>query len=416
MTNGIDLSVSYDLDNVKQIDVWILLPALESPGEFHEITLEVQPENGDDINPGNNAQMFEAVTDTVRQPRLDGYAEEKVVETNSTFSFNATAWNIGNAADTNIRARLIIQTSQSSDEIIGFLSTSNGLSKSTGEWISLNLGPTQSVELFADVIISSNCELNTIISATIELEGGSDDLGRPITKAVTAGLLVGERRYVSLQDMGKPVTDIDSDTNHIFWINLTSTSTKSEIFDVESKVPEGWGIICDGYTIHTQATRLELAAGHIIEQSYDMRCEVVRESGEYSGLYTVFVNGTDSRIDFKITETISWSEPISDESNVTILVASSIGLIVVISGTLLFLRRETLDDDLEEEYVETEVIPVQGPPSTAFSGPPATTETALDPMVEYQKQVEEYNRKMAEYNAWQEAQGSQVNHDSTNHE
>ena len=104
---------------------------MESPGEFHEITIEVQPENGDDINLDDNSQMFEAVTDTVRQPRLDGYAEEKV-ETNSTFSFNATAWNIGNAADNNIRARLVIQTSQSSDEIIGFLSTSNGLSKSSG--------------------------------------------------------------------------------------------------------------------------------------------------------------------------------------------------------------------------------------------------------------------------------------------
>ena len=43
--------------------------------------------------------MFESVTDTIRQPQLDGIAVEKVVETNSTFSFNATAWNIGNAAD-----------------------------------------------------------------------------------------------------------------------------------------------------------------------------------------------------------------------------------------------------------------------------------------------------------------------------
>ena len=130
----------------------------------------------------DNSKMFESVTDTIRQPKLDGYAEENVVETNSTFSFNATAWNIGNAADSSIRARLVLQTSQSSEDVIGFLSTGNGLSKSNGEWISLNLGPTQSVELFADVIISADCDLNTIISATIELEGGSDELGRPIIK------------------------------------------------------------------------------------------------------------------------------------------------------------------------------------------------------------------------------------------
>ena len=67
--------------------------------------------------------MFVSITDTVRQPRLEGYAGESVIETNYTYSFNATAWNIGNAVDNNIRARLVLQSSQSSDQIIGFLST-----------------------------------------------------------------------------------------------------------------------------------------------------------------------------------------------------------------------------------------------------------------------------------------------------
>ena len=55
-------------------------------------------------------------------------------------------------------------------------------------------GTTQSVELFADVIISADCDLNTIISATIELEGGSDDLGRPITKSITQDCWLGEKK------------------------------------------------------------------------------------------------------------------------------------------------------------------------------------------------------------------------------
>ena len=77
VTNGIDLSVSYDLDNVKQVDVWILLPPLESLGEFHEITLKVSPENGIDVNDEDNSKMFESVTDTIRQPRLDGLQEKR---------------------------------------------------------------------------------------------------------------------------------------------------------------------------------------------------------------------------------------------------------------------------------------------------------------------------------------------------
>lgn len=417
VTDGIDLSVSYDLDNVKQVDVWILLPPLESPGEFHEITLKVSPENGMDVNDEDNSQMFESVTDTIRQPKLEGYAGENVVETNSTFRFNATAWNIGNAADSTIRARLVLQTSQSSEEIIGFLSTNNGLSKSNGEWISLNLGPTQSVELFADVIISSNCDLNTIISATIELEGGSDELGRPITKSITTGLLVGERRNVELQDVNSLEQEIEPKSPQIIWVNLTSTSTKSEIFEVFALVPEGWGIICDGNPIHTQNSRIELDSGHIIQQSYDLRCEIVRESGDYSGTYTIYINGSDSRINYKISDTISWAEPTSDDSNTTIIIASGVGIFVItMIGILLFLRRENHEEDFEEKYEESEILLSQGPPSTAFSGPPATTEPEIDPLVEYQRQVDEYNRKMAEYNAWQQAQDSQVTVESSNHE
>ena len=145
VTNGIPLSVSYDLENIKQIDFWILMLSLEAPGEFHEITVEVNPIDGEDINYSDNSVMFESVTDTIRQPRLDGFAVEEVIETNSTFSFNATAWNIGNAADNGARARLVLQSSQSSENVVGFLSTNTGLMKTNGEWMKLNLGPTQSI-------------------------------------------------------------------------------------------------------------------------------------------------------------------------------------------------------------------------------------------------------------------------------
>ena len=139
VTDGIELSVAYDLDNVKQVDVWILLPPLESAGEYHEIAIDVYPQSGIDVYTDDNSEMFEAVTDTIKQPKLEGYGGESVVETNSTFSFNATAWNIGNAVDNSIRARLVIQSSQSNEEIIGFFSTSAGLSKSEGEWLVLTL-------------------------------------------------------------------------------------------------------------------------------------------------------------------------------------------------------------------------------------------------------------------------------------
>ena len=220
VTEGIPLSVSYDLDNIKQVDLWILLPSLEAPGEFHEITISVNSNDGEDVNISDNSVMFEAITETIRQPRLDGYAGESVIETNSIYTFNATAWNIGNAADTNIRARLVIQSSQDSDEVVGFLSTNTGLSKQDGEWMNLNLGPTESIELLAEIIVSPDCSLNTIISATIELEGGMDELGRPILKTVSAALIVAERRNVELQDIEPIQGDLPEKSPRIMWVNL----------------------------------------------------------------------------------------------------------------------------------------------------------------------------------------------------
>ena len=421
VTEGIPLSVSYDLENVKEVDVWIVLPSLEAPGEFHEITISVEPEDGQDINSSDNSVMFEAITETIRQPRLDGFAGESVVETNSTYAFNATAWNIGNAADTSIRARLVIQTSPPSEEVIGFLSTSAGLSKGAGEWINLNLGATESIELFADIIISPDCDLNTIISATIELEGGMDEQGRPIMKTVSAALMVGERRHVELQEVTDNNQPISPDSSRIFWINLSSTSTQSEIFDVSADIPEGWGVICDGNTIHITSARIEIDPGHLTTQKHDMRCELIRESGEYSGLVTVYINSTDSRINHVVNQQNTWSKPTSGDSMSTMVIVSGVGGVIGVVAIVLFvLRRGGRDHESDEEYYEEEhyeeQVPMQGPPATAFAGPPATTQVENDPMDDYNRQMEEYNRKMAEYEAWQRAQGSQVVADTTEHE
>ena len=421
VTQGIPLSVSYDLENVKSVDLWIILPSLEAPGEFHEITISVEPEEGIDINTSDNSVMFEAITETIRQPRLDGFAGESVVETNSTYSFNATAWNIGNAADSSIRARLVIQTSPPTDEVIGFLSTSNGLSKGSGEWMNLNLGATESIDLFVDVIIMPDCELNTIISATIELEGGMDEIGRPILKTVSAALMVGERRNVELQDVKEINEVIGQGSSGIIWVNLSSTSTQTEIFEVSAKAPEGWGVICDGNTIHLASSRVEMSSGHLTTQKHDMRCEVIRESGEYSGSIAIHINGTDSRIMHVVNQQVTWEETTSEDGLSGTIIASGLGGLVVVAVIVIFILRRN-DEDYEDEDDEfegadyTEEVPIQGPPATAFAGPPATTQVAEDPMEEYQRQLDEYNRQMAEYEAWQHAQGSQVADDTTAHE
>ena len=418
VTEGVELSVSYDLDNVKQIDLWMMVPPLEAPGEFHEITISVEPAGGTDIYIEDNSVMFEAVTETIRQPRLDGIAEELSIETNSAHTFNATAWNIGNAQDNTIRARLVIQSSTSDSEVIGFLSTSDGQSKSSSEWINLNLGASESVILSADIIVSEGCELNSIISVTIELEGGLDELGRPISKSVSTVLMVAERRSVTVDNIEQSVTEVPTKSSHVFWINMSSTSTKTEIFELSANLPEGWGTICDGSALHIDTIRVEMEQGHLTTQKYNMRCEIVRESGSYSGDVEILINGIDGRINHTLSQSITFSQPVNEESFSSTLVYSGLGILGVIILGLLFLRRgdneeEYYEDD--EKYVE-DIIPVTGPPATAFAGPPATVQAVENQLTEYEQQVAEYNRQVAEYEAWQAAQGSQPVHHTTNHE
>tara|TARA_B110000444_G_scaffold190471_1_gene180068 strand:- start:6356 stop:9808 length:3453 start_codon:yes stop_codon:yes gene_type:complete len=422
VTDGVPLSVSYDLENIKTVNIWLTLTSLEAPGEFHEITITVEPEDGEDNNGDDNYVMFEAITETIRQPRLDGYSNESIVETGSTYTFNATAWNIGNAADNTIRARLVLQTNPASSNVVGFLSTENGLSKTAGEWINLNLGATESVDLLADVIISSDCALNSIISATIELEGGADELGRPIVKTITVALMVGERRNVVLEEISAPDEQLKEDSKHIMWVNLTSTSTQDEIFDIDASIPNGWGLICDGNTIHLQSVRIEMDQGHLITQSHDMRCELIRESGPYDGEVKLSINGSDDRINYEITNRITWASPNVEETMFsTTVVASSIGGFTLLAAIILFLRKSDSDDEFDDDYEDDEQfieedLPMKGPPASAFAGPPATVQPVEDTMTEYERQVDEYNRKVAEYQAWQAAQGSQVVDDTTNNE
>ena len=86
-----------------------------------------------------------------------------------------------------------------------------------------------------------------------------------------------------------------------------------------------------------------------------------------------------------------------------------LGLVVIF---LLLRMRGSSDEEEEDEEIQlTQEAPAQGPPATAFAGPPVSAapvvETVDPAMAEYQRQLEEYNRQAAEYLAWQAAQSSQ---------
>jgi hypothetical protein len=327
---------------------------------------------------------------------------------------NATAWNIGNAADGAIRARIVIETSPPSTGVIGFLSTSDGGSSEAGSWILLNLGATESVELMGEVMIMPGVELNTRISVRLELEGGSDELGRPILKTISDMVMVGERRNVEIPELVDPEAPVKDGGKHLIWVNLSSTSTQPEIIYVNATIPEGWGILCDGNAIHLNEFRIELDAGHLTTQRYNMQCEIIRQSGEFDGDVIIEVTSTDEEISDTLSTKISWEMPTEPDAMLssTQMIAIGGGILGIVVVFLLLRKRGSSDEDEEKEEIQlTQETPSQGPPATAFAGPTATTapvvETVDPAMTEYQRQLEEYNRQTAEYAAWEAAQSSQ---------
>ncbi|HIF46307.1 MAG TPA: hypothetical protein EYQ73_05880 [Candidatus Poseidoniales archaeon] len=413
VTDGVPLSVSYDLQNIKEIDLWLVLPSLESAGEHHEITISVSPEIGDDIAPEDNSEVFEAVTEVVRSPRLDGIGQEMEIETGSIQTINATAWNIGNAADSTIRARLEISTSPPTNFVIGFLSSSTGASVEAGVWINLNLGPTESIDLIAEILVNEETALNTRISVKIELEGGSDEIGRPILHTLDSMLMVTKRRAVNLGEISPLEGELDSGSAGILWVNLSSTSTQSETISINASAPEGWGVLCDGNAIHLEPITVELETGHLNPQKYNIRCEIMRQTGEHDGKVEIFITNADGTLNQTISSQLSWSQPPVEEgiisTNQVIIIVGSVLLLAVI---IMVLRRRNGDEEDEVEPVQlTQAAPTQVPATTAFAGPPSTTQPVVQApapaMSEYEQQVAEYNRKLAEYETWQAAQGSQ---------
>ena len=162
-----------------------------------------------------------------------------------------------------------------------------------------------------------------------------------------------------------------------------------------------------------------------------MRCSVIRESGDYAGKVIVNINNSDGRFSNIIDRSYNWDRPVEDQSNSVVVIGSSISGVLIVCVVVYFIVRSRSEDEFfdGDEDVDTDQIETNGPPASMNQyavaetqlGPPSTQlitpqeNTALGPtasavtvddpaMVEYQRQLEEYNRKMAEYEAWQNAQ------------
>ena len=70
-TGNIDLTASYDLGDIVQFELWILLPPDESSGEIHDVIILAEPVSGnDDLTPEDNSAEFSFITSSVKKPEI----------------------------------------------------------------------------------------------------------------------------------------------------------------------------------------------------------------------------------------------------------------------------------------------------------------------------------------------------------
>jgi len=465
VTDGVELSVSYDLNDVANITIWVLPPILESPGIYHQFKVGSYAQGSADLNAEDNIVDLTVITESVREPFLAGESLELTARVGSTVIINMTAWNLGNSEDYGAKARIRLTTSPVGDDAVAFL-LSSGLDAEVDQWLNLNMGAGDSRILSAEIIILDSIELNSRITLTFELMGGdSDDL---ITIEKSHTIIITDRRAIAIEQIGI-IDSMENTAGSVpFTIDLISTSTIAESLTISGQVPSGWGIICDGIALHLESAEVEMAAGHLSEQEYNFQCQVIREYGAASGQMEIRIISDDGEIDQTISHSLSWKVAIDEEVSSTIdqtdmLAIGGIVTLIVISLLVIILRRR--GDD--EEEVEEEVIarPKSGPPAhfsqvqtqpaqvtyaqpqaqqqsayaqpqvqqqsaytqpqaqqqvtvstgpTASAGPPSTTTTTVStppqtamvaPVVDstttYEQEMAEYHRKMAEWNARQ---------------
>jgi uncharacterized membrane protein len=463
VTTGVELSVSYELNDIAEITIWVLPPILESPGIYHEFKVGSFAQGSTDINPEDNIIDLTVITESVREPFLAGELLELTAWVGSTVIINMTAWNLGNSEDYGAKARIRLTTSPVGEDVVGFL-LSSGLDAEVDQWLNLNMEAGDSRVLSAEIIILDSIELNSRITLTFEMIGGDNDDLITIEKSHT--IIVTDRRALTVTQMGITDSKEVATTSIPFTIDLISTSTIAENLTISGQVPSGWGIICDGIALHLELTELQMAAGHLSEQEYNLQCQVIRESGALSGQMELRITSDDGEIDQTISHTVSWKVAIDDEVSSSLDQTEMLGIggiviLMIISLLVILLRRH----DNDEEEIGTIAKPESGPPAhftqgnsqpeqvayaqpqaqqqvayaqpqaqqhsaytqpqqqpqiqqqlpsgpPASAGPPATTTTTVSTALEtvmntptvdststYEQEMAEYHRKMAEWNA-----------------
>jgi hypothetical protein len=225
--------------------------------------------------------------------------------------------------------------------------------------------------------VPENIDIDTKIVVTFDVQS-TNNSGLIFQSSQTL-IEIDYRRSMEVQLYSYNEGEIDESIGARAFVNLTSTSTMSEIFTLNLMMPQYWQAVCSGVILNPNGTIIEKAPGNIEEQFTSTSCEIYPLEGDDSGEVVFKVENSDGTLEWSESKTYLFKRNAEESFNLsTNMIAGSIaGLLAVAIITILVLRtrnNEYLEDEMNEE--KTEESTVSGPP---ISGPPASVQFDSSP-------------------------------------
>jgi hypothetical protein len=163
------------------------------------------------------------------------------------------------------------------------------------------------------------------------------------------------------------------------FVNLSSTSSQTEMVVLEVDAPDDWQIVCNGVLVGDDGQNITFEAGHLTPQLADIPCTLHRMAGPLEEKVIFSVTSIDGEITWEGAQVFTFAERINDDASMNVEVVAG-GIAGVLAFTLLLavLLRKRNDASILEEDETKDFIPqiTAGPPVT--NGPPVSESTEFD--------------------------------------
>ena len=388
----IELSARYDNEYAVTLDIMILLPSEERAGEIHTLSFSVENSEGlPDIMNSDNVIEFDTITSAVRIPSLFANMTESTAAVGDSSSVSVTVKNIGNAVDDSFVVMASVSVSPPNDELMSFLSVGDsGASLPMGLYNPFVMAAGQEMVVKVDMIIPDSMQLNSRIVVSFEVIAGNNAENKPYELVHDVLILVDSQRVLNAELSQTMNGTTESGTGVPFWLNLTSTSSQDEIYNVEISKPQGWQIVCLGLLVNESGRNFEFEPGHISPKYEDIKCELHRLEGPLEGNLQFVVESEDGVLSWQDEQFYVFEQMETEqfEMNAEVLATSIAGFLFAAVILTLLLRKRS-NRETEEMYdSHPKTIPVletveleQGPPISSPTPEPSPVPLLTGPEV-----------------------------------